>query len=188
MKILSNNNYETKANSKRVNILFIQLKHIFVTVSLIVFFSLSCNTVQSQVRMSFNVALQPLWGPVGYNYANYYYLPEADVFYSVPENKFYYLNSNSNRWIGVYNLPPQYNVDLYNTYKVVVKKQRPYLNHGYYVSNYAKYKHGGPKQLIIRESDEPRYVKIKGHPKFGKSKDGKNASKNKDGKKKGHSN
>ncbi len=114
------------------------LKMKTLSIFLVLLFTFSISNVQSQVRVNFNVQSQPLWGPVGYNYANYYYLPEADVFYSVPENKFFY--PEENKWVAANNLPSRYNVDLFNTYKVVVNKPRPYLNHGYYVSNYAKYK------------------------------------------------
>ncbi len=131
---------------------------------------------QSQVTVRVNTASQTLWGPVGYSYVDYYYLPEADVFYNVPTGKFMYLDGT--RWVSANSLPPKYNVDLFNTYKVVVNKPKPYLNHGYYVSNYAKYKSKAHKQVIIRDSDEPKYYIVKGHPKSGMVK-GKSINNNK---------
>lgn len=150
------------------------------------------NSLQAQITVRTNTASQTIWGPVGFNYVNYYYLPEADVFYSVSENKFFY--PEGNKWVSANTLPSQYNVDLFNTYKVVVNKPKPYLNHGYYVSNYAKYKKGGPKQVLIRESNEPRYYIIQNHPKHNLYKEEKKMDKKihkmikKNNKEKNHSN
>lgn len=122
------------------------------------------NAAQAQVSVNINIGSQALWGPVGYNYVEYYYIPEADVFYYVPTRQFIYWSGN--RHIFVSTLPSSFHVNLFSTYKVVVNKPKPYLNHGYYVSNYAKYKHGGPKQMIIRDSDDSKYYVVKGHLKY----------------------
>ena len=153
-----------------------------IAVAIFLFLSFLSISLKAQITVRVNTGSQTLWGPTGYNYVNYYYLPEADVYYSVGENKFYYPQGNN--WVAVNTLPPQYNVDLFNTYKVVVNKPRPYLNHGYYVSTYAKYKKGGPKQILIRESNEPRYYIIKNHPKHGMYKVEKENRKNESGGKK----
>ena len=153
MKYLSNS---LKAISKKISF------KIFVVTILLCSFFIN-NSLQAQITVRTNTASQTIWGPVGFNYVNYYYLPEADVFYSVSENKFFY--PEGNKWVSANALPSQYNVDLFNTYKVVVNKPKPYLNHGYYVSNYAKYKKGAPKQVLIRESNEPKYYIIQNHPK-----------------------
>lgn len=150
------------------------------------------NSLHAQITVRTNTASQTIWGPVGFNYVNYYYLPEADVFYSVSDNKFFY--PEGDKWVSANALPSQYNVDLFNTYKVVVNKPKPYLNHGYYVSNYAKYKKGGPKQVLIRESNEPRYYIIQNHPKHNLYKEEKKMDKKthkmikKNNKEKNHSN
>ena len=179
---MNNSIFKTKKSTH------LKISHLkFIAVAIFLFVCFISNPIQSQVKVNFNVDAQPLWGPVGYDYANYYYMPEADVFYSVPENKFYYQKGNN--WVGTNNLPANYNIDLNNTYKVVVKEPKPYLNHGYYVSNYAKYKHNAPKQIIIRESNEVKYYKVKGHPKYIKYKEVKGPSKVKKYKKvKVHSN
>ena len=156
-------------NNKKINLKPLKIR--VLSIAMILLLSISFSNIQSQVGVNFNVTSQPLWGPVGHDYVNYYYLPEADVFYSVAQNKFFY--PDGDKWVAVNNLPSKYNVDLTNTYKVVVNKPKPYLNHGYYVSNYAKFKKGGPKQIIIRQSNEPKYYKIKGHPKNIEYKSGK---------------
>jgi len=121
------------------------------------------NKVQAQVNVNVNIGSQAVWGPVGYDYVEYYYLPEADVFYYVPTHQFIYWNNGQQIFVNT--LPASDNINLYSTYKVVVNKHKPYLNHGYYVSNYAKYKHKGSSQIIIRDSDDKRYFVVNGHPK-----------------------
>lgn len=42
--------------------------------------------VNAQIRISINanIVSQPVWGPTGYDYARYYYLPDIDAYYSIP--------------------------------------------------------------------------------------------------------
>jgi hypothetical protein len=47
---------------------------------------------------------------------------------------------------------------------VVINEPKPYLNHNVYVTRYAKYKSGGPKQNVIRDSQDAKYYSVKGHP------------------------
>jgi hypothetical protein len=96
-------------------------------------------TVQGQVRVNVNVNLQPQWGPASHDYAEYYFLPELGIYYSVPNHTFIY--PNGRQWIFSRELPSRYrNVDLYSTYKVVVNEPKPYLRHNYYVAHYRDYR------------------------------------------------
>jgi len=73
-----------------------------------------------------NVNTQPQWGPAGYDYAEYYYMPDMDVYYSVPQRQFIYLQGRN--WLFSASLPAQYrDYDLYSCYKVVLNEPRPYL-------------------------------------------------------------
>jgi hypothetical protein len=122
-------------------------------------FCLSATESKAQVSVGLNVNIgsQPVWGPVGYDYVDYYYMPDIDVYYNVPTRQYVYYEGNT--WVKRASLPPRYvNYNVYNGYKVVVNKPKPYLNHGYYQSTYAKYKGGkGPKQIIIRDSKDEKY-------------------------------
>jgi hypothetical protein len=133
----------------------------------------------AQVKLNVNVNLgsQPTWGPEGYDYVDYYYLPDIDAYYSVPQRQFIYLDGN--RWAYANSLPPRYaGYNLYNGYKVVINEPKPYLRADVYRVKYAKYKGGnGPKQIIIRDSHDQRY---KNHPgKSGYKGNGKNKGKGK---------
>ena len=53
----------------------------------------------AQLRVSFkvNIATQPVWGPVGYDHVEYYYMPDIDAYYYVPTRQYIYLQRG--RWI-----------------------------------------------------------------------------------------
>lgn len=150
---------EIRKSSKRFNLQKLMLFLVFA-----VFFT--DRPLQAQVSVNVNISSQTLWGPVGYDHVDYYYMPEVDVFYYVPSAQFIYWNSN--QWYFVPTLPSSYSVNLYSTYKVVVNEQKPYLQHAAYITKYKKYKKGGPKQIVIRDSSDEKYYIVKGHPHHGK--------------------
>lgn len=119
-----------------------------------------------------NLVSQPIWGPVGYDYVEYYYLPDIETYYYVPRRQFVYFNNG--QWIFVSALPARYRAyNLYSGYKVVINGPRPYLLFTTHKVKYAKFKGNNGKQIIIRNSNDPKYFVVKGHPKYnasGKSK------------------
>ena len=118
-------------------------------------FTFKPANAQIQISLGLNIGSQPDWGPVGYDHAEYYYLPDIDAYYYVPNHEFVYLQGN--QWIHANNLPPQYgNYDLYNGYKVVVNERNPWQRNSYYRSHYASYR-GHRGQQIIRDSHDARY-------------------------------
>lgn len=120
--------------------------------------------VDAQVKVNFNVNLgqQPVWGPVGYDHADYYYMPDIDSYYDINRHQFIYYSGN--RWVYVNRLPGRYrNYDLYNSYKVVVNEPRPYLHADIYRQKYGKAPR--ERQMVIRDSREEKYYQVKGHPK-----------------------
>jgi len=126
----------------------------------------SVKTVNAQVRLNvnLNIGSQPVWGPVGYDYVEYYYLPDIDAYYYVPRHQFVYLSGG--RWIFSASLPYRYrNYDLYSGYKVVVNEPNAYLHYYDHRSKYSGYR-GNHGQVIIRNSNDPRYYGIKGHPHY----------------------
>lgn len=120
---------------------------------------------KAQVNVSVNISSQPLWGPVGYDYVDYYYIPAVDAYYYVPTNQYIYLSSGN--WIRSNSLPAAYrNFDLYHAYKVVVNKPKPFLQHNTYIKEYGKYKNWKGNQAMIRDSKDNRYAVVKGHPLY----------------------
>jgi hypothetical protein len=116
------------------------------------------STAQIRINANINIGSQPLWGPVGYDYVDYYYLPDVDVYYNVPQRRFIYLDGG--RWIFAASLPTRFgNINLYSVPKVVINEPRPYLRADVYRVKYKGWK--GPKQIVIRDSDDDRY---RNHP------------------------
>lgn len=108
---------------------------------------------QVSISLGLNIGSQPEWGPVGYDHASYYYMPDADVYYDVPNHQYVYFESN--RWIHATALPARYHFDPYNSYKVVINDRNPWERATTYRTRYARYK--GRKQVIIRDSREVKY-------------------------------
>lgn len=108
----------------------------------------------AQVSVNINIGRQPVWGPVGYDYVDYYYLPDMDVYYDVPRGLFVYYDFG--RWNFAATLPARYgHYDLYHSYKVVVNQRDPWLHNSYYHTHYATYR--GRYQPVIRDSRDNRY-------------------------------
>ncbi|SMD03418.1 hypothetical protein [Pedobacter nyackensis] len=117
----------------------------------------------AQISVNINIGSQPLWGPVGYDHVDYYYLPDIESYYYVPRRQFIYLSNGE--WIFSTVLPSRYsNYDLYNGYKVVINSPKPYLHFKEQKVKYAKYKSNRGQAVILR-SDNPKYYVVKGHPK-----------------------
>ena len=120
----------------------------------------------AQISVSFNVGIQPIWGPTGYDYVDYYYLPDIGVYYYVPQHQYVYLDGGT--WVTASSLPNRYaSFDLYNAHKVVINAPKPYLHNEIYRDRYASFK-GQHDQHPIRDSHEQKYFEIKEHPEHGK--------------------
>ena len=124
------------------------------------------GTATAQVKVSINIGSQPVWGPQGYDHADYYYLPDIDAYYNVAQRKYIYMDGG--KWIFATALPSRFsNFDLYKSYKVVVNQPKPYLHTAQYRKQYAQYK-GRHDQPVIRDSHDQKYFQIKDHPEHSK--------------------
>ena len=120
------------------------------------------NNTSAQIRVNVNVNIgsQPNWGPVGYDYVDYYYLPDIETYYYVPTRQFIYLSGGN--WVFAYGLPPAYRAyNLYTGYKVVVNQPRAYQYYSTHKVKYSKYK-GNKRQGAIKNSNAVKY-KRNGH-------------------------
>lgn len=121
--------------------------------------------VSAQVRVNVNIGSQPIWGPEGYDYVDYYYLPDIDVFYNVPNRQYIYLERG--RWTFARKLPPRFHsFDLYRGHKVVINEYKPYRRVTEYRTKYASQR-GNSDQKAIRNSQDSRYFENKDHPEHG---------------------
>ncbi|MCX6120825.1 MAG: hypothetical protein NTX44_04340 [Ignavibacteriales bacterium] len=113
-------------------------------------------------RVGVNIYDQPVWGPEGYDYAEYYYIPEIDSYYSVSEHQYIYRDGST--WRHSAMLPNTYSgYDPYHSYKVVINGSAPYENHEIHQAKYGTYR-GNRNQPVIRDSKDPKYWEIKDHP------------------------
>jgi hypothetical protein len=148
----------------------IKMKKIIILLALCMGATLS-ETANAQVTLSVNIATQPIWGPVGYDHVEYYYLPEIDSYYYVPEHKYVYLEGGS--WISRSNLPQRYShFDMYNSRKVVINDKKPYMRNQEYRSRYGS-SHERSNQISIRDSHDSKYFVNKNHPEHSKWKENK---------------
>lgn len=107
---------------------------------------------KADAQVNINLGLQPAWGPTGYQYVDYYYMPDIETYYYVPSKQFIYLNNG--KWVYSAGLPSRYRTyNLYNGYKVVVNEPKPYLQHATYKVKYAKFKGANGKQKSIKYSN-----------------------------------
>lgn len=129
------------------------------------------KAADAQVNVSINLGSQPQWGPSGYDHVDYYYMPDLDMYYNVPNRSYTYLQGN--RWVTVNSVPAQYrNYDFYKGYKVVVNEQSPWNHNNNYKTRYASYRENY-SQPNIRDHN----VKVK-KTKEVKYKDNKSNGKN----------
>lgn len=130
-------------------------KVIFTAAFLISCLSFKLADAQIHLSVGVNISAQPEWGPVGYDHADYYYMPDIGVYYDVPAHQYVYLSNNV--WVRRAYLPPTYsNYDIYHGYKVVINRAEPWrYDHDYRV-RYASYR-GRRDQVVIRDSHEEKY-------------------------------
>jgi len=143
----------------------IMKKKLVLLSTLMAVFLLAGKVTNAQINISVNIDRQPVWGPVGYDHVDYYYLPDVDAYYCVPKQQYVYLENN--KWVFRNSLPPRYSkVDLYKSYKVVVNGNQPYLHHDEHRKQYASFR-GRHDQPVIRDSRDKKYFVNKDHPHHG---------------------
>jgi hypothetical protein len=130
-------------------------KLIFTAAILLSCFSFKVADAQVRINLGLNIGSQPEWGPVGYDHAEYYYLPDIGVYYNVARHRYIYFYNGT--WVHTDALPARYaNFDLYHSYKVVLNEQRPWLNDRAYRAKYAGFR-GRHDQVVIRDSHDQKY-------------------------------
>jgi hypothetical protein len=116
----------------------------------------SPDNVSSQMEnVTVNISSQPEWGPSGYDYVAYYYMPDIETYYDVAKHQYIYFSGH--RW-NFTSLPPKYReVDIYNCYKVVINEPRPFLKFKEHKEMYAKYRGIKAQQQIIKDSEDGKF-------------------------------
>ena len=108
---------------------------------------------EAQIRFGIHVNIgdQPSWRLPGYNYVEYYYLPEIEAYYYVPRRQFIYMSNG--RWVFSYSLPYRYrDYNLHTGYKVVVNRPN-----AYYSFEQDRRRYGGRKYDRYNRYDNGRH-------------------------------
>ena len=114
------------------------------------------NIHAQKVTVNININNQPAWGPVGYDYARYYYFPDMDCYYDINNAMFYFMSDGY--WVSSRYLPSMYHqYNLYGVYKVVINNNQPWRYYNNHRRMYAKYRGYHYNQLVIYKSKDRRY-------------------------------
>jgi hypothetical protein len=119
----------------------------FIIIGVVLFFA---GTVEAQLSVRLNIGTPPLWGPVGYESARYYYLPDVESYYDVQTSMFIY--NVGGAWVHRSYLPSRFRgYDLYGGYKVVLNDyhgNRPYTHFNENRMRYRRGYHGDSQRTI----------------------------------------
>ena len=123
-------------------------------------FNINNTEAQARVNISINIDMQPAWGPSGYNYAEFYYIPELNIYYDVVNMVYHYPNRGN--WISSMYLPVAYcHYDFYSLYKVVLTgTPYPWRYNRQHVNLYSKYRYVYNQMPIYYVKDN-RYNKAR---------------------------
>lgn len=125
-----------------------------ITAVLTAAFGILALATEAQTTQRTNIERQPDWGPVGYELAEFYYIPALDVYYDV--GKAVFRIEENGRWVEVAALPERFSeYDLYACYKVVMNGDAPWRNHTNHTFVYDDYRNKRFRQQTIRASREP---------------------------------
>lgn len=132
------------------------MKKILLALVLLLGTSSVVRTEAQNVSVNINIGSQPSWGPIGYDYVEFYYIPEMNVYYNVPMSSFYYYDRGG--WISSRYLPYRYsNYDLYGMYKVVINDRYPWRYNTSHIRDYRRYRNYHNQPVIYRSNDR-RYA------------------------------
>ena len=115
------------------------MKKVLIASAFLGAFLIGSVNSQAQVRVGVNINIgdQPRWRVPGYDYVDYYYMPDIETYYYVPSRQFIYLSNG--RWVFSASLPSRYSgYDLYGGYKVVINRPNAYYYHDSYRVKYPK--------------------------------------------------
>jgi len=114
------------------------MKKLFILSAILGIVVLTSNQSNAQVSINVNIGSQPAWIPAGYQDVNYYYLPEVQSYYCVPQRQFVYLSGD--RWTRSRYLPARYRgYNLNHGRKIVVYGDNPYRSYNNHRVRYASH-------------------------------------------------
>ena len=138
------------------------------TLKLFVFGLLFVTSTQAQITVNLDIAKPPVWAPAKAVATQYYYLPDVDMYYDVPAERFIYVKNG--KWVRAERLPVAYRgYDLKKGQVIYLTDYRgnsPYLFHKNHKVKYKGKKYKSAKKVYV--SGKHDNGKHKGHKKNGK--------------------
>lgn len=121
------------------------MKKLIILSAIVMSSLMMSSAAKAQLRLNINIGAQPVWVNNS-NAADYYYLPDADCYYSVKERVYVYREGNN--WRKASGLPDRYkNYDFRNKKVIAINGQdKPYLHHDDNRNSYAKANEGYRQQ------------------------------------------
>ncbi len=115
----------------------------------------------AQVEVTTTTTTLPDWGVADARDARYYYLPDMESYYDVRAGNFVYLDNGT--WVRTKEVPPAHaNVDLWDTYKVVINDDKePFADFDKMKVKYAKGYKGDPQKTVKIKKRKDGTIKIK---------------------------
>lgn len=103
--------------------------------------------MQSQVSVNVNFGTPPVWAPADRVEVQYYYLPEVDVYYDVPAERFIYIRNG--RWHRSAALPARYSgYNLRGANVVYITDYRGNAPYKFHKSHKVKYGNRGTVYVV----------------------------------------
>lgn len=103
-------------------------------------FITGCHTYGGGIIIDDGYAHRPIPPAHGHRLHRYYYYPNAEIYFDIGRNMYFYLDSHG-AWTFSVHLPIHLRSHLHNAYvEVEMEHKRPYLRHKYYKNKYKKHK------------------------------------------------
>lgn len=121
------------------------------------------KTANAQIGIHFNINLgpRPVYAPAQV-VDDYYYLPDAEAYYSVPEHVYYY--QNQGRWVSSPRLAGRFqDYDYSRMRHYAISEPRPYLRNDYYRN------HFNGQQFAARDYRNQRFDGPQSRGDFGRN-------------------
>ncbi len=141
-------------------------KLIFLSALITSSFFVKTADAQIGVHLNINLGPRPIYAPAPPPVEDdYYYLPDAEAYYSVPEHVYYY--QDQGRWIGSPRLAGRFEGYDYSRMRhYAINEPRPYLRNDYYRNHF-----NGPQYAArdYRDYRNQRFDGPQGRGNYGRN-------------------
>ena len=136
------------------------MKLLLSAILFIAYGTIQAQAVEKTTTTTSTTMTLPDWGVAGSENARYYYIPDIDSYYDISSKNFVYMNNG--QWTKSTDVPAAYKeVDLYDSYKVVLHDEEPFKEYDKVKVKYAKGYKGDPQKTVKVKKRKDGTIKIK---------------------------